>query len=65
MLALAVPQVQGRQECHHYTGQLCPTLTEYKKGGIGLRYSFYVKSNGALYEVGVERSASKLISSTS
>ena len=36
------------------TGTITDEELEHEKGGSGLRYSFDIKSDGAMYEVGVD-----------
>jgi uncharacterized membrane protein YkoI len=42
-------------------GTITDEELEHEKGGSGLRYSFDIKSNGALYEVGVDAQTGKIL----
>jgi uncharacterized membrane protein YkoI len=42
-------------------GTITDEELEHEKGGSGLRYSFDIKSDGALYEVGVDAQTGKVL----
>ena len=44
-------------------GTITDEELEKEKGGSGLRYSFVIKSGGALYEVGVDAETGKVLES--
>ena len=43
------------------TGTITDEELEHEKGGSGLRYSFDIKSDGAVYEVGVDAQSGKVL----
>jgi uncharacterized membrane protein YkoI len=43
------------------TGAITDEELEREKGGSGLRYSFDIKSGGAVYEVGVDAQSGKVL----
>jgi uncharacterized membrane protein YkoI len=42
-------------------GTITDEELEHERGGSGLRYSFDIKSNGGLYEVGVDAQTGKVL----
>ena len=45
-------------------GTITEEELEKERGGSGLRYSFVIKSGGALYEVGVDAETGKVLENT-